>query len=104
MERKPVRGRVDDHLEHVSGDQNDRVALVDSDRSVAGRFRDDRDAVMHLGANVVAVVIWIDGAMKVRHHQRDYIDGRWNISANDRVITGDFHASDMTSPTPQTTM
>ncbi|MGH2585325.1 MAG: FG-GAP repeat domain-containing protein [Dehalococcoidia bacterium] len=64
----------------------------DQDRTLAGRFREDRDAVLFYGPRRVAVLGW-DGQTfaLLRDVEKSPIDGLWEPSAGDRLILGDFH-------------
>ena len=78
-------------LDHVNGEPDDAILLAGGDRSYAGRFRYDRDAILHRNNELVAVVAWDDDAMKVHRTLKSHFNGRWNLGNGDKFVLGNFH-------------
>ncbi len=80
-----------DSIAHDSGDPAKAQALTGDDRSYVGRFRSDRDGILHRDANGVSVLLWSGGQMKVVQRLYSWFNGRWNLGSGDRFVLGDFH-------------
>ncbi|MBK1730798.1 hypothetical protein [Thiococcus pfennigii] len=78
-------------IPHEEGDPAYAQALTKDDRSYVGRFRTDRDGILHRHKDGVAVLLWSDGQMKVAQRLDSRFDDRWNLGADDKFVLGDFH-------------
>ena len=66
-------------------------ALSGSDRSYVGRFRPDRDGILHRDASGVSVLLWSGGEMKVAQRLESHFNGRWKLGNGDKFVLGDSH-------------
>jgi hypothetical protein len=82
-----------DELDHVNAKPEHALALTGDDSSYSGRFRYDRDAILHRTGDRVAVVAWETDAMKVHKVLKSSFNNRWNLGSNDKFVLGDFHRS-----------
>ena len=83
---------VRDGIDHVSGQASDRQPLRTDDRSYAGRFRMDRDGILHRRTDGIAVLAWSGTAMQAVHSTGSRV-GPWALGAGDNYVLGDFHRS-----------
>lgn len=94
---------VNNSIAHEDGDPAHAQALAAADKSYAGRFRTDRDGILHRDANGVSVLLWSGGQMKVAQRLNSQFNGKWNLGANDKFVLGDFHRQgfDIANPAKQ---
>jgi hypothetical protein len=83
-----------DGIDHINADPSDSQPLEADDVSYAGRFRFDRDGVLHRNGGGLAVLAWTGTKMRV--HKRlgsPFNPGHWNLGRSDNFVLGDFHRS-----------
>ena len=56
----------------------------------SGQFLEDRDGIIHRYDGGIAVLHWLGGAMKVRHDDRSWLNGQWNLGTGDTFVLGRF--------------
>jgi hypothetical protein len=78
-------------IEHENGDPDHALTLTENDQSYVGRFRSDRDGILHRDADGVSVLLWSDGQMKVSQRLNSRFNNRWNLGPDDNFVLGDFH-------------
>jgi hypothetical protein len=82
---------TENSIAHESGDPAKAQALTASDQSYVGRFRQDRDGILHRDATGVSVLLWSGGEMKVAQRLNSRFNDHWNLGASDKFVLGDFH-------------
>lgn len=78
-------------IAHENGDPAQAQVLSGDDHSYVGRFRKDRDGILHRDAKGVSVLLWSGGQMKVAQRLNSPFHDRWNLGAGDKFVLGDFH-------------
>ena len=70
------------------------LTLAASDRSYAGHFRIDRDAILHReSSGLLSLLVWNGSAMAVDQRTKSSKLSGWSIGNGDNWILGDFHAT-----------
>lgn len=75
----------------ISGRPDLALPLRGDDLLYSGKFRFDRDAVLHRTASGFFLLVWNGDQMVVRHRTGPIIGNQWALGADDRVVLGDFH-------------
>lgn len=100
-----VRWMKSGHIDHADGVHNHRVNLLDSDQIYSGRFRSDREAILHRhdtdGGLAVFALDPDSGEVKVVRRLPEPFSNRWSLDSKDRFVLGDFHRSGRDTAAPK---